>query len=208
MRSFWGLMRAYWVSDRWKEAWTLTLVIALLTAAASKTSVWFAEASGELVNVDRLLPRLRATRRRLASLLANAGLLVLLVVLKDVGFTGIRNLFSATLHRKWRGWLDSRFNEALLDPNHTHYHLQQRRATATGGAAAPDNIDQRVQESIKDMTGGAIGLAMGVVGVVTSLYLRRPEAAARTRPRSTGWNSSAPMAAPSLAFSPSPSTCR
>ena len=50
MRSFWGLMKAYWISDRWKEAWTLTIVIALLTALSSKASVWFAMASGELVN--------------------------------------------------------------------------------------------------------------------------------------------------------------
>ena len=35
---------------------------------------------------------------------------------------------------------------------------------------APDNIDQRVQDSIKGMTGGAIGLAMGVMGVVASLF--------------------------------------
>ncbi|TIU17245.1 MAG: ABC transporter ATP-binding protein/permease, partial [Mesorhizobium sp.] len=31
-------------------------------------------------------------------------------------------------------------------------------------------VDQRIQESIKDMTGGAIGLAMGVLGLATSLY--------------------------------------
>ena len=46
MRSFWGLMRAYWFSDRWKEAWGLTLVIALLTALSSKASVWMAEEIG------------------------------------------------------------------------------------------------------------------------------------------------------------------
>ncbi|RVD38067.1 ABC transporter ATP-binding protein/permease, partial [Mesorhizobium sp. M4A.F.Ca.ET.020.02.1.1] len=40
----------------------------------------------------------------------------------------------------------------------------------SSATAAPDNIDQRVQESIKDMTGGAIGLAMGVFSVFTSLY--------------------------------------
>ena len=50
MRGFWGLMRAYWFSDRWKEAWTLTVIIAFLTAASSKASVWIAETSGELVN--------------------------------------------------------------------------------------------------------------------------------------------------------------
>ncbi|MER8413606.1 MULTISPECIES: ABC transporter ATP-binding protein/permease [unclassified Mesorhizobium] len=165
MRSFWGLMRAYWVSDRWKEAWTLTLVIALLTALSSKAGVWFAEASGELVNSIAFFHD-AANTTPLRSLLVNAGVLVLLVVLKDAGFTGIRSLVSATLHRKWRGWLDSRFNEALLDTNHTHFHAQH----GSSGNAAPDNIDQRVQESIKDMTGGAIGLAMGVLGVATSLY--------------------------------------
>ncbi|RVD12517.1 ABC transporter ATP-binding protein/permease, partial [Mesorhizobium sp. M7A.F.Ca.ET.027.02.1.1] len=109
MRSFWGLMRAYWVSDRWKEAWTLTLVIAVLTALSSKAGVWFAEASGELVNSIAFFHD-AANTTPLRSLLINAGVLVLLVVLKDAGFTGVRNLVSATLHRKWRGWLDSRFN--------------------------------------------------------------------------------------------------
>ena len=90
--------------------------------------------------------------------------------LKDAGFIGVRHIFSTTLHRKWRGWLNSRFNEALLDGNHTHFHLQHGGVDASGGRAAPpDNVDQRVQELIKGMTGGAIGLAMGVIGVVTSL---------------------------------------
>ncbi|WP_188393840.1 ABC transporter ATP-binding protein/permease [Mesorhizobium sp. SARCC-RB16n] len=167
MRNFWGLMRAYWVSDRWKEAWTLTLVIALLTALSSKASVWFAMASGELVNSIAFLHD-AANTRPLETILTNAGVLVLLVLLKDAGFTGIRNLVSATLHRKWRGWLNDKFNQALLDGNHTHFHAQN--GSADGSIVAPDNVDQRIQESIKDMTGGAIGLAMGVLGLATSLY--------------------------------------
>ncbi|RUV10518.1 ABC transporter ATP-binding protein/permease, partial [Mesorhizobium sp. M1A.F.Ca.IN.022.04.1.1] len=167
MRTFWGLMRAYWFSDRWKEAWTLTLVIALLTALSSKAGVWFAVASGELVNSIAFFHD-AANINPLQALLTNAGILVLLVVLKDAGFTGVRNLVSATLHRKWRGWLNSQFNRALLDGNHTHFHAQH--GSVAGGIVAPDNMDQRIQESIKDMTGGAIGLAMGVLGVATSLY--------------------------------------
>lgn len=166
MRSFWGLMRAYWFSDRWKEAWFLTLIIALLTALSSKAGVWFAEASGELVNSIAFFHD-AANTNPLSTLLTNAGMLVLLVIVKDAGITGIRTYTSATLHRKWRGWLDSRFNQALLDANHTHFHVQHG-SRQTG--AAPDNIDQRVQESIKDMTGGAIGLAMGVLAVATSLF--------------------------------------
>ncbi|WP_315920068.1 ABC transporter ATP-binding protein/permease [Mesorhizobium sp. SP-1A] len=164
MRSFWGLMRAYWFSEKWAEAWLLAAVIALITALSSKAGVWFAEASGELVNSIAFFHD-AANTNPLRRLLEDAGWLVLLVVFKDAGITGSRMLVSTTLHRKWRGWLDSRFNEALLDANHTHFHAQH--GTADG---APDNIDQRVQESIKDLTGGAIGLAMGVMAVATSVF--------------------------------------
>ncbi|MGX5844486.1 ABC transporter ATP-binding protein/permease [Mesorhizobium sp. ArgA1] len=165
MRTFWGLMRAYWFSNRWKEAWTLTLVVAALTALSSKADVWFTVAMGKLSNSIAFFHD-AANTAPLESLLTNAGLLVLLVLVKDAGITSVKSLVSATLHRKWRGWLDGRFNEALLDNNHTHYHAQNGSA----GTPAPDNIDQRVQESIKDMTGGALGLAQGVFGVFTSLY--------------------------------------
>jgi putative ATP-binding cassette transporter len=164
MRTFWGLMRAYWVSDRWMEAWTLTVMIALITALSSKAGVWFAEASGELVNSIALFHD-PANTDPLTSLLTNAGFLVALVIIKDAGITGSRIYVSATLHRRWRAWLDRRFNDALLDANHSHFHAQHGSTRP-----APDNIDQRVQESIKDMTGGAIGLAMGVMAVATSLF--------------------------------------
>ncbi len=170
MQGFWGLMRAYWFSESWKEAWALTAIIALFTAAASKTSVWMAEASGELVNSIAYFHD-PGNATPLSSVLTSAGMLVLLVVLKDAGITGVRHLFSTTLHRKWRRWLNGRFNRALLDGNHTHYHLQHASRAPDGSTLPPpDNVDQRVQESIKGMTGGAIGLAMGVMGVVTSLY--------------------------------------
>jgi ABC-type uncharacterized transport system fused permease/ATPase subunit len=167
MCSFWGLLRAYWVSDRWVEAWTLTIAIALLTAAASKASVWMAMASGELINsfVNIHDPFVVSP---LNVILANAGVLAGIVAVKEIGFIGFRHLLSTTLHRKWRGWLNSRFGEALLDEQHTHYHLQQG-GTSAGQDKTPDNIDQRIQESIKGMTGGAIGLAMGVLGVTMSI---------------------------------------
>jgi len=166
MQGFWGLLRAYWLSDRWKEAWLLTAAIAALTALSSKSGVWFAEASGELVDSIAYFHDGRS-EDPLSRILTAAATLVAIVVLKDVGFTGVRHLFSTTLHRKWRAWLDSRFNRALLDANHTHFHVQNG---GKGNAEGPDNVDQRVQESIKGLTGGAIGLAMGILGVVTSLF--------------------------------------
>lgn len=170
MRSFWGLMFAYWLSERWKEAWGLAAIIIVLTALLAMASVWFAEASGELVGAIAFLhhPENPTTLR---SLLASAATLAAIVVVREVGFTAVRHFFSTSLHRKWRAWLDRRFNDALLDRNHTHLHLQHGAAEAIPSAVGvPDNIDQRVQESIKGLTGGAIGLAMGIAGVILSLF--------------------------------------
>lgn len=170
MRSFWGLMFSYWLSDRRREAWSLAAIIVVLTALSAMASVWFAEASGELVSAIAFLhhPEKPTT---LQTILASAATLAKIVVVKEIGFTAVRHFVSTSLHRKWRAWLDSRFNDALLDANHTHFHLQQGATEAVPTKAAiPDNIDQRLQESIKGMTGGAIGLAMGVAGVVLSLF--------------------------------------
>ncbi|MCA1409280.1 ABC transporter ATP-binding protein/permease [Ensifer sp. IC3342] len=170
MRSFWGLMWAYWFSDRWREAWGLAAIIVVLTALSAMASVWFAEASGELVSAIAFMhhPENPTTLR---SLLITAATLAGIVVLKEIGFIAVRHFFSTTLHRKWRAWLDRRFNDALLDRNHTHLHLQYGAEDhIPSEAGVPDNIDQRIQESIKGMTGGAIGLAMGISGVILSLF--------------------------------------
>ncbi|WP_425350261.1 ABC transporter ATP-binding protein/permease [Phyllobacterium phragmitis] len=164
MTSFRGLMGAYWVSDRWREAWTLTIAIFLLTAFVSKTTVWVAVASGHLMN-SIVNVKGATVQDPLLGIVTNAGLLILLMLTKDVLLVGFRHLLSTTLHRKWRKWLNDSFSEALLDRNHTHFHLQQGK-----GRDLPDNIDQRLQESIKGMTGGAIGLVMGVVGVFMSAF--------------------------------------
>ena len=76
MRTFWGLMRAYWFSDRWKEAWTLTLFIAVLTALASKASVWMAESSGDLVNAIAFFHD-RNNSAPLTAILSSGGTLLL-----------------------------------------------------------------------------------------------------------------------------------
>jgi hypothetical protein len=80
-------MSAYWLSDRWKEAWGLTIVIALLTALDSKVTVWFAEASGALVNAIALFHH-HDNPTTLPTLLSTAGLLVALVRIADLRWGG------------------------------------------------------------------------------------------------------------------------
>ena len=169
MRGFWGLMTVYWFSDKWRQAWALSLIIAVLTAFSALASVWFAEASGRLVSSIAFV-HTPPGKPSLAPILSSAAALAGIIVLQNVGLIAVRHYFSTTLHRKWRAWLAERFNRALLDRNHTHYRLQHGAAeTVPGGWSVPDNIDQRVQESIKGTAGGAIGLAMGIAGVVLSI---------------------------------------
>ncbi|MGU3398917.1 ABC transporter ATP-binding protein/permease [Brucellaceae bacterium D45D] len=162
MTSFWGLMRAYWVSDHWKEAWALTIAIFALTAIVSKTTVWVAEASGLLMN-SIVNVNTAPVQHPLFAIAANAGILIVLMLAKDVMLVGSRHFLSTTLHRKWRKWLNDQFSSAMLNGRHAHFHLQQGR-----GKDSIDNVDQRLQESVKGMTGGAIGLVTGIVGVLMS----------------------------------------
>ena len=127
MQTFGGLLCAYWRSgNRW-EAWGLTAVIIVLTALSSIASVWFAEASGQLIGAIASLqnPLHPSTP---AIILTTAATLAAIVVTKEIGFTAVRHFFSTTLHRKWRAWLDQGFSVALLDRNHTHFHLQHGAA--------------------------------------------------------------------------------
>jgi ABC-type uncharacterized transport system fused permease/ATPase subunit len=167
MRSFWGLLRAYWVSESWREAWALTAAVALLSAAASKSGVWLAQASGAFISTIASFHDLGASA--ISEVLTAAGVLVGLAFLKFAVFIGFRHFFSTTLHRRWRRWLDGQFNAALLSDRRPYYHLLVMGA-ADEGANVPDNIDQRIQESIKAMTGNALGMAMGLISVVTSVY--------------------------------------
>ena len=46
---FWGLIAAYWLSERWVEAWGLTIAVLAVTTLLSKSSVWAATASGDFL---------------------------------------------------------------------------------------------------------------------------------------------------------------
>jgi ABC-type uncharacterized transport system fused permease/ATPase subunit len=104
----------------------------------------------------------------LAAIGQAALLLVGFAALKTVVFIGTRHLLLTTLHRKWRAWLDDTLNTALFD-RRAYFHLLSG-AQPEDGRPLPDNIDQRVQEAAKAMTGSALGLAVGLIGVVTSVW--------------------------------------
>lgn len=170
MRGFWGLLFAYWFSERWVEAWTLTIGVFTLTTILSKSSVWAATASADFLDA---LVRFHAPSEGVdpLSILTLATLAFAAIHLGRIGGVGIRHFVSTTLHRKARGWTQSQFTSSLLARNHIAMGLTgERDETAGIRPNTPDNIDQRIDECTDGVFAGAIGLAMGIWGSVASIY--------------------------------------
>lgn len=169
LSGFWGLLFAYWTSERWREAWLLTVVVLAMTTLLSKASVWVAIASADflasLVNFHS--PEAGADPGRTVLLAAAAYLAIFLG--RSTG-VALRHYISATLHRRARGWLVGQFNDAILADERVALDLMSDRSEAGGTSRMPDAIDQRVDECSASLYGGIIGLAMGLWGAITSIY--------------------------------------
>lgn len=169
LSGFWGLLFAYWTSERWREAWLLTVVVLAMTTLLSKASVWVAIASADflasLVNFHS--PEAGADPGRTVLLAAAAYLAIFLG--RSTG-VALRHYISATLHRRARGWLVGKFNDAILADERVALDLMSDRSEAGGTSRMPDAIDQRVDECSASLYGGIIGLAMGLWGAITSIY--------------------------------------
>ena len=160
MRSFWGLLTAYWRSASKREAWVMAIVIAAMSWFISKVGIWMAEAAGRFENA-------KATYQTPGNLdpwalFQAAALSLVAMITLSVAATAVRHLFSETLHRKWRAWLDGQFTDATLAEGNTILKIQSNPDL--------DSIDQRQQECLKSMTGNAIGLAMGILTVATAVW--------------------------------------
>lgn len=160
MRSFNGLLTAYWRSTSKREAWTLAIIIAVMSWFISKVGIWMAVAAGEFQNAQ-------ATYQNPGNLdpwrtFQAAAVALVAMVSLSVAATAVRHLFSETLHRKWRAWLNEQFTEATLQEGNTILKIQSNPGL--------DSIDQRQQECLKSLAGNAIGLAMGIMTVATAVW--------------------------------------
>jgi len=166
---FWGLLFAYWLSERWREAWLLTLIIFVLTTLLSKASVWVALASADfLASLANFHTADAATNPAQTILLAGA--VYLAIFLGRIAGVALRHLTSSTLHRRARGWLVGQFNDAILTDGRIALDLMSDRSTAEGKSRLPDAIDQRVDVCSANLYGGLIGLAMGLWGALAAIW--------------------------------------
>ncbi|MEM7499103.1 MAG: ATP-binding cassette domain-containing protein [Pseudomonadota bacterium] len=168
MRGFWGLVTAYWTSERWLEAWTLTAAVIGLTTLLSKASVWVAMASADFLHALVNVHAAEAGNDPLGWVLGAAGIYAA-IALARIGGVALRHFASSTLHRKARAWVQSQYQAGMLRAGHVSANLVSDRDDSPG-ARLPDNIDQRVDECSMSVFGAVIGLAMGLWGAFASIY--------------------------------------
>ena len=180
VRTFWGLVAAYWVSERWREAWALTVVVFAVTTLLSKASVWTATASADFLAALTEFHDEGVSDP--AKVLAAAGVAYLAIYVARQGGVALRHLVSATLHRRARGWLVGRFDAEMLSDERIAFDLTSDRAEGGGAARLPDAIDQRIDECSNGLYGGLIGLAMGLWGAVASIFFVVQALVARSQP--------------------------
>lgn len=180
VRTFWGLASAYWLSERWREAWTLTVLVFAMTTLLSKASVWTAMASADFLAA--LTEFHREDVADPARVLGAAVAAYLAIYVSRQGGVALRHMASTTLHRRARGWLVGRFDAAMLSDERVAFDLTSDRAEDGGEARLPDAIDQRIDECSGGLYGGLIGLAMGLWGSVASIYFVVEALLARSQP--------------------------
>ncbi len=180
LRTFWGIASAYWFSERWKEAWTLTVVVFAMTTLLSKASVWTAMASGDFI--ASLAEFHRSDAEHPAQVLLLSVVVYLAIFTGRAAVVAFRHFLSATLHRRARAWLVQRFDAEILADERIAFDLMSDRSDGGLGSRLPDAIDQRIDESSTGLYSGLIGLAMGLWGAVASILFVSEELLQRSGP--------------------------
>ena len=171
LRGFWGLLAAYWLSYRWREAWTLTVIVFAITTLLSKAGVWTATASADFLAALAGFHRAEDGVDPGQVVLMAAAAYLAIFVARSAG-TALRHFVSATLHRRARAWLVDRFDREILADERTALDLMSDRSDAGGAPRLPDAIDQRIDECSNGLYAGIIGLAMGLWGAIASSLVR------------------------------------
>jgi len=178
--TFWGLVSAYWVSDRWREAWLLSVVVLAITALISKAAVWTATASADFI--ASLAEFHRGDTADPASIILLAAMTYFAISFARSGGLAFRHLMSTTLHRKARRWLIARFDAEILSDQRIALDLMSDRGSEGKDARLPDSIDQRLDTCTDHLYGGLIGLVMGFFGAVAAVWFVSVALVSRSQP--------------------------
>jgi ABC-type uncharacterized transport system fused permease/ATPase subunit len=180
LATFWGLVTAYWVSERWREAWSLSVVVLAITLILSKAAVWAATASADFI--ASLAEFHRADVADPGRVILLSGLAYFGIAFSRSAGLAVRHLVSTTLHRRARHWLIARFDAEILSDRRIALDLMSDRGSDSGNARLPDSIDQRLDICTDHLYGGLIGLVMGFAGAVASIWFVSAALIERSQP--------------------------
>ncbi len=145
MRSFWGLVGAYWKSDEKYKAIGLLAAISALTCVDIYLGVEMLKWPGNFINA------VTSSNRDAMEL----GKEVLKFVGMGVGFASVWNLryyLERHLIVDWRGWLTEKFGDAALS-NKSFFHISNSKTVP--------NMDQRLAEDPDVLTSQIVELYTG-----------------------------------------------
>ena len=161
MRSFWGLISAYWKSEDKYKAWMLGAAIAGLTCVDVALGVEMTKWPGEFI--DTVFAK--------DSTSLDLGMEVLRFIGLGVGFASVWN-YRYFLERKliigWRGWWTEQFGNAALS-NKSFFHIINSKTVP--------NLDQRLAEDpdilaskIIELYTGGMRAGLGIMAYTYALY--------------------------------------
>ncbi len=156
------------MSERWREAWTLTVIALAMTSLLSKASVWTATASADFISALAEFHRPDVSEPGHALLLA--AVIYLAIFISRAGGVALRHLVTTTLHRRARGWMVSRFDAEILADRRIALDLMSDRGNTDDRDGLPDAIDQRLDVCTEGLYGGLIGLVIGLWGAIASIW--------------------------------------
>jgi vitamin B12/bleomycin/antimicrobial peptide transport system ATP-binding/permease protein len=145
-------LKPFWVSDQKKKAWWMLGGIVALTVA--EIALTAGVGLGFKVALDALVAKNAAT----FALSGGA-------TLAGIGASALagngREYIQLHLSQNWRGWLTKQFNDAWLNGK-SYLRLQHDKKYV-------QNPDQRIAETVGNVTGTTLGLALGLFRSVLSV---------------------------------------
>ena len=164
----WYLMKPYFVSEEWRFAWGLLILLIALNLAAVGTGLVISFARNIFYNA--LQAKDAGTFFRALFWytprphgLPMPGFVWIGVVLILLGV--VSTYVQQWLQIRWRRWLTAHYVADWLD-GHVHYRMQ----IETGGLGiGTENPEQRIQEDIDDFTNNALTLTTGLISNVVTI---------------------------------------
>ncbi|HYD17503.1 MAG TPA: hypothetical protein VEF76_03395, partial [Patescibacteria group bacterium] len=145
-------LKPYWASEqKWKARWQLGGILALTVAEIGLTA-------GVGLGFQAALNALVAKN---AATFALAGAATLGGIVTSAFAGNGREYLTSHLGQNWRGWLTKQFSEAWLKDK-SYLRLQHNKKYA-------QNPDQRISETIGNVTGTTLGLGLGLFRSVLSV---------------------------------------